>query len=180
LLRFPGGWPTLNDFYVPHSNRGCPILAFFARVGGDAACAISLVTTRHGSTNLRRHSRLPPSTGSGQALTNNARMGHAGGKENALAARSTERAPFENRERCGSLSHILPTGKSKVGQPPKISFRNRVASLRRGRRSLYPPLQRTQGRGTHRAGGATKIKSVGHPAHQEVAEFVMDTRQWLA
>jgi hypothetical protein len=35
-----GGWPTFKDHCVHHSHRGCPILAFFARVGGDAACAI--------------------------------------------------------------------------------------------------------------------------------------------
>jgi len=35
-----GGWPTFTIICVRHSNRGCPILAFFARVGGDAACAI--------------------------------------------------------------------------------------------------------------------------------------------
>jgi hypothetical protein len=38
-----GGWPTFNHFYVQHLNRGCPILAFFARVGVDDACAIDLL-----------------------------------------------------------------------------------------------------------------------------------------
>jgi len=33
-----GGWPTF-DFRARHFERGCPILASFARVGGDAACA---------------------------------------------------------------------------------------------------------------------------------------------
>jgi hypothetical protein len=40
LTCFPaqGGWPSFNDFCVHHFHRGCPILAFFARVGGDDAC----------------------------------------------------------------------------------------------------------------------------------------------
>ena len=33
----------LDDIRVQHSHRGCPILAFFARVGGDTACAICLL-----------------------------------------------------------------------------------------------------------------------------------------
>jgi hypothetical protein len=41
-----GGWPTFNHFCVQHFHRGCPILASFARVGGDAACAIGFVTQR--------------------------------------------------------------------------------------------------------------------------------------
>src|SRR5580700_1509922 len=40
-----GGWPTFNDVCVHHFYRGCPILALFARVGGETAgtilCAIS-------------------------------------------------------------------------------------------------------------------------------------------
>jgi TRAP-type C4-dicarboxylate transport system permease small subunit len=39
-----GGWPTYNHFCVQHFHRGCPILAFFARVGVDDACAIGFVT----------------------------------------------------------------------------------------------------------------------------------------
>jgi hypothetical protein len=35
-----GGWPTFDDARPQRSHSGCPILAFFARVGGDAACAI--------------------------------------------------------------------------------------------------------------------------------------------
>jgi len=35
-----GGWLAFNDSCLHHSHWGCPILAFFARVGGDAACAI--------------------------------------------------------------------------------------------------------------------------------------------
>ena len=36
-LRLPhGGWPAFN-VCLHHFHRGCPILAFFARVGGDAA-----------------------------------------------------------------------------------------------------------------------------------------------
>jgi len=34
-----GGWPSFHDCCVRYSDIGCPILAFFARVGGDAACA---------------------------------------------------------------------------------------------------------------------------------------------
>jgi hypothetical protein len=30
---------TLKDFYVHHFQRGCPVLAFFARAGIDAVCA---------------------------------------------------------------------------------------------------------------------------------------------
>src|SRR5271156_2804444 len=37
--RLFGGWPI---FALHHCHRGCPILAFFARVGGDAACAIRI------------------------------------------------------------------------------------------------------------------------------------------
>jgi hypothetical protein len=45
---------------VCDSNRECPslrlrsgqALAFFARVGGDAACTVGLVTTQHGSTKV--------------------------------------------------------------------------------------------------------------------------------
>src|SRR5579872_914115 len=59
-FRKKAGGPPLMIFHVRHSNRGCPILAFFARVGSDAACATGLVTTQPGSTNLRLHSRLPP------------------------------------------------------------------------------------------------------------------------
>src|SRR6185437_8005273 len=61
LLRSWGaGGPPFMIFRVRHSNRGCPILAFFARVGRDAARTTGLVTTQSGSTNLRLHSRLPP------------------------------------------------------------------------------------------------------------------------
>ena len=38
----PGGWPI---FALPHSHGGCPILAFFARVGGDAAGATLVRST---------------------------------------------------------------------------------------------------------------------------------------
>src|ERR1700722_6574409 len=31
--RTKGGWPTPDDLCAHHSHRGCPILAFFARVG---------------------------------------------------------------------------------------------------------------------------------------------------
>jgi hypothetical protein len=33
-----GGWPRFPPFALPFRNRGCPVLAFFARAGGDAAC----------------------------------------------------------------------------------------------------------------------------------------------
>jgi hypothetical protein len=39
-----GGWPASNDVRVRYFHRGCPILAFLARVGCDAACAILSVT----------------------------------------------------------------------------------------------------------------------------------------
>ncbi len=42
-LRNDGGWPI---FALHHPHGGCPILAFFARVGGDAACALILLWTR--------------------------------------------------------------------------------------------------------------------------------------
>src|SRR5271155_2372008 len=32
-----GGWPIFDDICLRYSYRGCPILAFFAREGGDAA-----------------------------------------------------------------------------------------------------------------------------------------------
>ena len=35
--------PTRCDFCMHHFQRGCPILAFFARVGSDAASAIQFV-----------------------------------------------------------------------------------------------------------------------------------------
>src|ERR1700681_2349527 len=43
-----GGWPILAHslFSFPISERGCPILAFFARVGHDAADSIMLVMPR--------------------------------------------------------------------------------------------------------------------------------------
>src|SRR6202140_1133666 len=47
--RSPGGWPTLaHSLFLsfPISERGCPILAFFARVGRDAADSIILVMPR--------------------------------------------------------------------------------------------------------------------------------------
>jgi hypothetical protein len=37
-----GGWPI---FALHHSHGGCPILAFFARVGGDAAAATLVRST---------------------------------------------------------------------------------------------------------------------------------------
>jgi hypothetical protein len=37
-----GGWPI---FALHHSHGGCPILAFFARVGGDAAGATLVRST---------------------------------------------------------------------------------------------------------------------------------------
>src|SRR5579872_7139398 len=49
-----------NEGGPPFMISVCAILAFFARVGGNAACATGLVTTRHESINLRLHSRLPP------------------------------------------------------------------------------------------------------------------------
>jgi hypothetical protein len=39
-----GRWPTFDDVCVRHSNRGCPILACFARVGSDAGCGFCFAT----------------------------------------------------------------------------------------------------------------------------------------
>ena len=41
-LRNDGGWPI---FALHHPHGGCPILAFFARVGGDAAGATLVRST---------------------------------------------------------------------------------------------------------------------------------------
>jgi hypothetical protein len=38
------GGPPLTTIYVQRFHRGCPTLAFVARVGGDGACAIGFVT----------------------------------------------------------------------------------------------------------------------------------------
>ena len=38
------GGPPLTTIYVQRFYRGCPTLAFFARVGGDDAYAIGFVT----------------------------------------------------------------------------------------------------------------------------------------
>ena len=42
-----GGWPTFDDVCVHHSNKGCPVLAFFARAAGsDAAVLFDLLRCR--------------------------------------------------------------------------------------------------------------------------------------
>jgi hypothetical protein len=35
VLLLAGGWATSNHIYMQHFHRGCPILAFIARVVGD-------------------------------------------------------------------------------------------------------------------------------------------------
>jgi hypothetical protein len=54
-----GGWPSFHDCCVRHSDRGCPILAFFARV----AAMLHRYLIGYDATwinNLRLHFRLPP------------------------------------------------------------------------------------------------------------------------
>lgn len=41
-LTDPGGWPSFSAFPFPIRNSGCPVLALFARAGGDAACTSDL------------------------------------------------------------------------------------------------------------------------------------------
>lgn len=53
-----GEWPIFNDLCIRRSHRGCPILAFFARVGGDAADATLPVLHK---SRLRMRSGYPPS-----------------------------------------------------------------------------------------------------------------------
>jgi len=55
--KISGGWHTFNDVCVHHSHRGCPILAFFARVGGDGACYIFVCHTSRLEPHLRRRDR---------------------------------------------------------------------------------------------------------------------------
>src|SRR5580698_6111334 len=62
--RITGGWPSFSDACLHHFHRGCPILAFFARVGGDAAWAFLPVLG-----NGRRHFQLRP-------FAKNAKDGH--------------------------------------------------------------------------------------------------------
>jgi len=81
---------------VRHSNRGCPILAFFARVGGDAACGTRLVATQHGSTNSRLHFR-PPS----------------------VAENANEGSSIPFMAAAGSKARYSPTGPRSRGTRPK-------------------------------------------------------------
>ncbi len=55
--RYTGGWPSFSSFLVPFRNCGCPVLAFFARAGRDAAHT-TLVPSAE--TALRMRSWFPP------------------------------------------------------------------------------------------------------------------------
>jgi putative transposase len=41
-----GGWPSFPRLPFPFPNSGCPVLALFARAGGDAACTILFAMPR--------------------------------------------------------------------------------------------------------------------------------------
>jgi hypothetical protein len=56
FLAFFGGRPSGNGIHMHHFCRGCPILAFFARVGAGVACTILFVISERPEPHLALHS----------------------------------------------------------------------------------------------------------------------------